>query len=282
MPPRRYYSSRTGTNPNAQRFDLATLRQMFLVTYRRFDHQGYFDRWLGKDCVDGPREAGPESDTAAQVLLSTRKAALWPIEDNIARYSEADVFDMIEFLFDQVAAGTESYYHSFANCGEHFTEFDVNLGQKHWREAVNAFLHDYADGFELSDSGEVLRLGPPEFRGLLTAPLPGADPSAVSDIVEAAVTKFRTRSSSLDDRRAAVRELAGVLEYLRPELKNVLTKKDESDLFHIANNFGVRHHNKQQKNDYDPDIWLNWMFYFYLATIHAAQRMIQRTRRKKP
>ena len=59
-------------------------------------------------------------------------------------------------------------------------------------------------------------------------------------------------------------------------LKTVLAKPDEADLFNIANNFGLRHHNQQQKSDYDGSIWLSWMFYFYLATIHAAMRMLEK------
>jgi len=39
----------------------------------------------------------------------------------------------------------------------------------------------------------------------------------------------------------------------------------------LANNFGIRHHNERQKTDYDA-LWLNWMFYFYLSTIHVLLR----------
>ena len=80
----------------------------------------------------------------------------------------------------------------------------------------------------------------------------------------------------MDERRDAVRDLADVLEYLRPQVKAVLQKKDESALFEIANNFSIRHHNAQQQGDYDKAIWYSWMFYFYLATIHAAVRLIER------
>ena len=68
------------------------------------------------------------------------------------------------------------------------------------------------------------------------------------------------------------------LEYLRPQVKSVLTSKDESDLFNIANNFGIRHHNEAQRTDYDAGIWFSWMFYYYLATIHAVLRLLQRKR----
>ena len=80
---------------------------------------------------------------------------------------------------------------------------------------------------------------------------------------------------SIDDRRQAVRDLADVLEYLRPKMKHAITDKDEGDLFNIANNFGIRHHNVKQKTGYDAAIWLSWMFYFYLATIHVVVRKLK-------
>ncbi|WP_086949827.1 hypothetical protein [Sphingobacterium sp. JB170] len=92
--------------------------------------------------------------------------------------------------------------------------------------------------------------------------------------------KFRRHKSTLEDRKDSIRELADVLEFLRPKIKTVLDGKDEKDLFNIANNFGVRHHNNQQKVEYDKPIWYSWMFYFYLATIHAILRLIDK--HKKP
>ena len=54
-------------------------------------------------------------------------------------------------------------------------------------------------------------------------------------------------------------------------------KDDEPELFNIANNFGVRHHNQKQKTGYDQALWLSWMFYLYLSTIHLVARKIDRT-----
>ena len=48
--------------------------------------------------------------------------------------------------------------------------------------------------------------------------------------------------------------------------------------FEIANNFGIRHHKVGQRTDYDKPIWYSWLFYYYLATIHAAVRLIDKGR----
>ena len=88
--------------------------------------------------------------------------------------------------------------------------------------------------------------------------------------MQAAIRKFRLYRSSPDEKRDAIRDLVSVLEYIRPKLKGILTNQDDDDLFNIANNFGIRHHNDKQHTDYDKEVWNNWMFYFYLATIHMA------------
>ncbi len=78
-----------------------------------------------------------------------------------------------------------------------------------------------------------------------------------------------------------MKELVAVLEFLRPKVKKVLVKADENDLFNLANNFGIRHHNEKQKTDYEQEIWLNWMFYYYLATIDAVIKLVKRPEQTK-
>lgn len=158
------------------------------------------------------------------------------------------------------------------------------LGTDTSADAAVAHVNQYLmyDGLELVKDGMYYRLRPlpetipGEFSPLLDADVPAPAPVEVSSKIERAVEQFRKPGSSLDDRHEAVRNLADVLEYLRPEAKKALTNKDESDLFELANNFGIRHHKKGQKTEYEPAIWLSWMFYYYLATIHALLRLIER------
>ena len=95
------------------------------------------------------------------------------------------------------------------------------------------------------DSGAILTLAGEGLNDLVATHLPQYDPDNVDSRVQAATRKFRRYSASADDRRDAIRDLADVLEFLRPKLADVLTRKDESDLFHLANKFGIRHHNKK-------------------------------------
>lgn len=163
----------------------------------------------------------------------------------------------------------------------HYSTFNRPEGQSEYRAALNLVLTCYGDGYELSELGEILALPEEGMATLTGASLPLHDPDNVEARVQAAVMRFRRHRSSLDDRKHALRDLADVLEYLRPKVKAVLNSKDEADLFNLANNFGIRHHNVEQKTSYDTAIWYSWMFYYYLSTIHACIRLLSKHEKSK-
>jgi hypothetical protein len=277
---RRYYSLRTGKNPKGADIDLKTLKALFKTLYVQWSNAGYFQEHFGYECVDAGQVPGAlGDDIGAAVLFHLRKENLWPFLEHLEKYSEDDLFDVIEFLHDHISKPLEGYFHSYSGCGYHYRTFDGATGRKEYRERVNQLLETYRIGYEISDSGEILERAHSGTEQLLAANVP-TDDKNVADRVEAAISKFRRYRSTLEERRDAIRDLADVLEYLRPQIKGVLTKGDESDLFNLANNFGIRHHNQQQKTDYDSAIWLSWMLYFYLATIHACLHMLKRATRR--
>jgi hypothetical protein len=270
-----YYSQRTGTNPHPDGLSLSDTLDLFKRSYIQLDQEGYLAEALGYDCVDVPDHIeGEIKDIDLEILLAVRKRDLWPIGKHVTEYTEDDLFDMIEFLCQIVSKPIDGTMHSWGNCGMHWDTFNKVEGQKEYRETVNRVLSLYERRFELSAGGEVLLKAEAGFDRIFDADLPTSDPK-IRDRVDSAVLRFRRHSSTIDDRRQAVRDLADVFEYLRPKVKALLTSKDEGDLFNIANNFGIRHHNELQKSSYDA-VWLNWMFYFYLATVHTLVRKIGR------
>jgi len=275
---RSYYSQRAGRGPASATLGLQDLKRIFKAQFDQLESEGYFQEYLGFQCVDAgfvPGSIG--TDLEAELLLTLRKPNLWPVHSTIDDWSEDDLFDMVEFLYDHISKPTKRHFHDYSGCGWHCSEFDRDAGRLEYRQKINRLLRAYDSGFEMSEQGEILALSPTGFEPLLDAPIPHSDTENVTARVEAAIHKFRRHRSSIDDRRDAVRDLADVLEYLRPKLKEVLVSKDEQDLFNIANNFGIRHHREGQKTDYDKAIWLSWVFYFYLATIHAAVRLIEKS-----
>ena len=270
---RGYYSIRTGKNPKT-RWDIPLFREVFLSIYLHFREKEYFQEYFGYECVDAgdvPGRLGP--DLKGHFLRSLHKIDVWPINERYEEYSEEDLFDVIELLYDCVSRPVDGYHHSYGDCGWHYEKFDRQEGRNEYRSVMNEQLRDYGQGYELSDKGEIRTLPPVGMTQLFQAQVPADDENKKR--VEAAIEKFRGRNSSIDDRRHAVRNLADVLEFLRPKVKSILTNKDERDLFELANRFGIRHHNERQQTRYAPAIWLSWMFYYYLASIHALTRLLE-------
>jgi hypothetical protein len=278
MKKRTYYSVRTGLTPEDQKIDFEILKKMFLILYKRLVNEGYFQKHFGIDCMDGFIEGTLGEDIDAVMFVNLRKQNLYPIFEKLPNYTEDDFFDVLEFLHDHCSKGINGFYHNWNNCGYHYQEFIDNEGQKYFRELINPLLADYKDGYEISESGEILILSDNGLSNLIKADIPTTETENITNKMNTAILKFRRHKSTLDDRKEAIRELADVLEFVRPEIKKHLNKKDENDIFNIANNFAIRHHNADQKTEYDKAIWYSWIFYFYLATLHAILRMTNKVK----
>lgn len=274
-----YYSVRTGKNTTGAQLDLPALKRLYLSLLRDFDERFYLQSAYGYHCVDQGFVPGTLGAAVAdKMFLALRKDHLFPTHEKIEQYSEDDLFDVIEFEFDQVAKPIKGHYHDYSGCGWHYHEFDVAAGREDFRAALDPYLASYASGFQLTADGEIESLAADGMQTLVDAVLPASTPKNVTERVASARTAFFRRGSTIDDRRHALKDLADVLEFLRPQVSQVLDSKDEGDLFNIANNFGVRHHNAKQKTNYDPAIWLSWMYYYYLATIHASLRLLEKSK----
>jgi len=270
---RQFYSLRKGTNPNLKGLPLSETLGLFVRLFNQMNADGYFHEAFGYICVDAGEVYGSVRDPELEMLLTIRKNGLWRVYIKALSYSEDDLLDVIEFLHLYVSKPIEGTMHSYNDCGMHWDTFNKVQGQEEFRTRINAVLAHYEQRYELSPNGEVLRKPDYGFEPIFDADLPSKDENILSR-VSAATLQYRRHGSTLDDRRQAVRDLSDVLEYLRPQVKTLLTSADEKDLFNIANNFGVRHHNDKQRTAYDASIWLSWMFYFYLSTIHVVLRKI--------
>ena len=274
-PIRRYWSQRHGADGG--RVSLPVACRLFRSLLASLSERGYFQEQIGFSCIDAGDvlgEAGPNPEGYA--LRKTRLEGVWPVTDAALDWDELHLMTAIEFAHDHISRPVAGDFHSYGGCGWHYETFDPAKGQEEFRHEVNSIIGDLGEGFELGVDGEIVRTAPSGLAALVEAPLPRQSGAITRETLDDAIRKFRTRSSSTSDRRDAVRDLAGVLELLRPKLKTVLMSPDERDLFNIANNFAIRHENGRQRRNYDPAIWLSWMFYFYLATIHAALRLIER------
>src|SRR4030067_2720098 len=117
MNDRKYYSVRTGKNLNT-RFSLDFLCKLFFDLYSSFVGKDYFQESMGYWCVDRDEVPGTlGKNIEGKVFRLLRKDNLWPISDHYQNYAEDDLFDMIEFLYDQISKpiDTGGDYHSYRN-----------------------------------------------------------------------------------------------------------------------------------------------------------------------
>jgi hypothetical protein len=187
------------------------------------------------------------------------------------------LFDVVEVLHDLVSKPTKIRHHDYMNCGDHATAFNRGAGQREYVRQMDEVLQLHDPPYEFGEDGRLIERVPDEFRDLVDEELPDdVEEDLVAGKVDHAKRLFLARSSSVDDRRNAVRELADVLEALREDMKATMLSKDEGAMFNIANNFAIRHNSREQHSGYDREIWLRWTFYVYLATIHAVLQVRER------
>lgn len=138
---------------------------------------------------------------------------------------------------------------------------------------MNQLLDTTSFDFRLAETGEdtgrMVRRVPNGLGRLMDEVVADA---AVEDPEAHAISLFRKRGATREDRRSAVVALAGILEERRELLKDRLLTKDEGALFEIANNFDLRHRKADQRSDYNAE-FLEWIFYWYLATVHLTKRL---------
>lgn len=270
---RTYYSQRQGLRPS--QISLAQLRRVLEGLCDEWERAGLFQEWFGYDCVDagivsGKAGAHPE----AYVFRETLSDRIWPVPKYIGTWSESELFDAIEFIWQHASAGVDAdSYHSWNNCGFHFRKFDQRAGRQRVRNELNSVLALYSSGYEVTAGGEVSAILQPHIAALVDTPLPTETPAEVALAIRRAVQLYRHRSSGKDEWREAARELAGAFESMRGQIRNVLADKDDDLIFDLANRFHIRHSRSGQISGYDPR-WLRWIIEFYLSTLFLCFELL--------
>mgnify|MGYP001394864563 CR=1 FL=1 len=267
---RLYYSSR---NKNKST-DISKVYQQLQSLFEYFKSKDFFVEKLNIKFDNIPDEVNHKA--MFEIKFKPFPISKWDRYD----ISEENIFDTIEFLFDHASKpGEKGWFTSETGFNYlDYLEFDEEAGREEFRTAVNLIINDYGVGYELTSSGEILAKGKEGLEEILDADIPEYDYSNIDLKVKSAIKKWKNRTLSLSERKQAVHDLADIFEWLKKteKLSEALDSKDERALFEIANNFSLRHHNPNQKQNYDPNIWYSWMFHFYLATYHAVIRTLKK------
>lgn len=270
--PRPYWRQRQNPQP-ARHFDLDQVMDRFVRLIDDLERRGYFEQFVPKRCVDDHDFMPPNPSALLEIWVG--EPDLWPLSESRERWGPDVFHTLVEVLHDRATRPRERDEHTYYGCGWHFFQLAPEPGRRLYRWQVNQLLDASTVPFRLADDGEdVGRLvaATDEARADLVAAVVRRDDPAAGDRVRHAVAQFRARGGSAHDKRSAVMTLALVLEERRALLKAELLRRDEGALFQIANEFAIRHQNEQQKADHSP-VFLDWVFWWYLATIELTDRI---------
>ena len=245
----------------------------FFVIVDDLDTRGYFDRALGSDCVDDPRA----SQLDEWLVRETQRSRAVILQE-AANGNPDPLVDAMEATHDITALPLRGWYHQYCNCGWHALEWATEAGQQIFRWHVNRILARTELGLHLAEEGEDIGraiYGTDDARNALLARMSAREGTSMIDEVGHAVALFRGRDADVTMKRSAIVALAGVLENRRELLKTTLLRKDEGALFELANEFDLRHRKPGQRADYD-EAFLDWIFYWYLATVELTDRILAR------
>lgn len=270
-----YWSERRSGIQRSIEFDLEATKRRFSSLVKELETAGYFDWAFGQQCTAGDTDGALGADAIDEMHSLLGRENLWPVQRHFHEYDLDDLCDVIEFLADHVRRPTMRSLHTWNQCGWHYEGFDATRGFQLYRWRINALLDQSTLGLTLGENGRLETVAPGAVEDLVIAVRQGENVHDSDDTeLEHALTQFRAREASIMDRRLAVVALAGILERRRSLVKEYLFKKDEGSLFTIANEFGIRHQNARQQTDYDDALYLEWIFYWYVATINLTNRIV--------
>ncbi|MEV3896487.1 hypothetical protein [Streptomyces anulatus] len=268
--PAPYWPQRRGHESSAAGGGPRNTRRAFVRIIKELFDSGYLSEAFGEECVD---EANDLPDASEVIERRLGIPELWPLDPEA--WDEDTFYGLVEVFHDLVSRPRRRSWHSFGSEWHHY-EFNSGPARILYRWKVNKMLRASGIDYELSDEGTDLgRLVAvtDDARAQLVHQSLSAPHTNVKERTGNAITLFRGRTASVEIKRSAIVILAGILEERRPLLKEILVKKDEGALFHIMNEFTLRHRDARQQGDYD-EAFLDWFFWWFLATVELTNRVI--------
>lgn len=225
-----------------------------------------FGKSFPVDCPDGHGVTGNNEANLLKAMLarvpnlSKYGLAPWNCRD---KPQTVDILDLIEFCWKNIAHAQPKPggYHPFF--GHDHLQFDVEEGQKKFREAINEIFSRNGLAYELTENGQIERRPASSvLRELLNSAQFQTRDKKLNELLETARSKFlaprsKTRRESLKDLWAAWERLktlgegsdkkkqtADILVRVSgkdsPEFRKAL-EREAKELTSIGNKFGIRH-----------------------------------------
>ncbi|MCB2360292.1 hypothetical protein [Clostridium estertheticum] len=269
-----FYMKRNGLLKNDYKIkDIKKLKEYLLDIYLFYEKRGCF-KFAYEGIIDassGKYRKLPSMKPTPEIYFLNHLGSekMFPIDKYINRYSIEELFTVIEILYEHIAIIDYLVWET--------EQWEI---QPEFKNTINNILKLYNDGYYLNESGHVLNLPNDAVLELINEDLPCDTPITVIDKVNSATKMFFHFSSTRDEKGKAICLLEDILEPLRKDLAKIT--HDEWDisvkvydklLFELVNKYGLRHNKPNEINDYSKDIWHEWMFHFYLATVFAYYKL---------
>lgn len=273
-----YWSARRDP---AEDLGLVRAQTRWAALVGELQRKGYLARAAPPTCVRAKvSEPPPVYWLNQETFQRLGLADTWPLRPG--EWDRDTFLSLVELVHDLVARPGRRIVHNHRDdtswCGWHFDRYSIQTGQAVYRWQVDRLFAAYRVGLRFaetgSDAGRLVHVTGDDRDQLIQRALTTPDTEDQA-AVRHAVAFFRSRAATREDKRSAVVALARLLEDRRELLKAELLSKDEGALFQIANQFDVRHRRADQRPDYD-EAYLDWVFWWYLATIELTDRLRSR------
>jgi hypothetical protein len=251
-----YHSERTGKIKFEEvNLSYDQFKEFFRDIYEYFEQRSYFREAFKKDfslLLPNPK---------AYFFKHTGSLNIYPIDENYQNYDQNTMFTVIEILHRYVQEENDVY------------GLSTNRIQKKFRDEFNNFLRFLDNGYEITDQGNIITSSNEGIRVMINKDLPDDASNEAKLQVETAIKLFYHYTTNDEQKKKAINILADILEPLRENIKSITYKEHDKMIFGIVNTCKIRHNNEKQLNDYNKDVWYEWMFHYYLSTVHAILRL---------
>jgi hypothetical protein len=265
---RQYYLQRLGHKPEP--IEKADLIKLFLNVHHEFLNNRYFDNFYGYSDRYNNWTSGKISDDFeiyTMRLLGVRIKRP-TVDKNYIAYSEPELFTLIELLYDNVLLPFSEETYGWTE------EERAEAGKAHYRKEVNNILERYSIGYEITpNEGYIRELVSSGLAELVDNHEVTGDEQNVDSRVRNAIHLYLGYGSDYDKKKTALFELGTAFEFIRKNVEKTIPK-EESEIFTLLNSFGIRHNRlRDQKLQYDAEVYSPWMFYYFLASFDAYAKL---------
>lgn len=268
----KYYAERNNLIDNDVSITFDDLKKYFFEIYLFFENRNCFKaaingiwiketKWSDEYQVIAPLFA-PSTDVF--FLNNLHSTMIYPFYQHYITYSEAELFTVIEILYDKIAIYNDQTQ-----------ELETEEIKKEFATQINNILQFYDEGYFLEgNSGTIIKGADDSLKMMLTEDLNDVLNEDIMLKMRVAVKMYYRFDSDMEMKRKAINIMADILEPLRSDLKNILNNKFEINkndhdklIFEIVNGFNIRHNNSKQKTNYEHEIWYDWMMQYYSSVI---------------